>query len=303
MIIFSHKNTIITTDKDYFISNGNAVKLIEPEFICANFAFDAFSESAIITSNGVIKTSGIYSVDYLGESALAIGCRRIYPNFTLLAQHKDYDLTVTVYGDYTLKVTIEFIKTTKIFTLPFYSEKVEIITRYVAGTRIIALHFSDINKTQLYAYLNDEIVSFDTINGEEISFTDNLISSKTHATILRHKTITTYKFEKTSLKEIDKKVYPANSDLYSIKPDLLGVAFLEEVYVGGNYSNFLCPALKEKAPLIPNYFGKIEKVIPINNSATNCAIAYKSSNNYDYVVKAVDISVEDGKITNFKILD
>ena len=115
MIIFSSKNTVITTESSYFISQGNAVNLDAPEYICATFPFDALNETAVIQGENVQKTDGIYTIDYLGETALAIAPRRIYPSFLLLAQKSDFNLTVTVYGDFTLKITIEYMQNAKIF--------------------------------------------------------------------------------------------------------------------------------------------------------------------------------------------
>lgn len=303
MIIFSSKNTVVNTDSDYFISSGNAVDLCAPEYIIANYPFDAFTETAVINEGKILKTAGIYTIDYLSRQALAIKPRRIYPEFLLISQKKEYDLTVTVYGDYTLKVTVEFMQNAKIFTLPFYSEIAEISTCYVGTSRVISINFSDVKKVVLCSYKNDEILLLGILDADTIDFTDSIIVTKTHPTILYHKTLVTYKIENDCLKEVDKKVYRKDDDLFSIKEELIGLAFLEEVLLGGNFSDFLTSSLKEKAHLIPDYFNKIEKVITINHKETNCAVVYKDSKTYDYIVKAVKVNVADNKVTNFKILD
>ena len=244
MIIFCNQGTIINSDSDYFVSDGTPVSLHSPEFIIANFPYDALTETAVFKGNSLTKTNGIYTVDYLGERAIAVKPRRIYNDFVLLAQLTEYDLTVTVYGDYTLKITAEFMQSAKIFTLPFYSQQASVSTHYLNGARVILIHFKDVNKLALYLYASDDVTPLEVINCDDFTFTDSLVVTKNHPTMLGHKTLTTYKIIGNSLEVSDKKAYRKNSDIFAIKEELLGIAFLEEVYLGADFSDFLCDNLK-----------------------------------------------------------
>lgn len=86
--------------------------------------------------------------------------------------------------------------------------------------------------------------------------------------------------------------------VYSISPELLPYAFLDELHVGGSYSDYLSNKLKENASLIPDFFGRFLFYVPyFQNEKPYAALVRETA------VDTVSFSLlPDGTICDFSFV-
>jgi hypothetical protein len=218
----------------------------------------------------------------------------------LLNQNLSCKVRTTVYGDNGLKVTLETDDVTEIFNLDFYSVNAKIYTAYYSYGTMVAVHFTDVKKVAVFLYHSGAIKQVLVTDCDTLSLDKYLTIEHVKKDMLQHLITTEYEASET-LNLINKKVTRKFSDTYALDKDILSFAFVEEVLVGGNFADFLCDNLLEKANSIKEYFGDFIKVIVLKDNSVG--IVYKSDGIYDYVVKKLSLNFNGNKIENFTILD
>ena len=88
------------------------------------------------------------------------------------------------------------------------------------------------------------------------------------------------------------------SDVESIKAELLPFAFFESVLLGGNYACFLSDDLQAKADQLKGYLGNFCSVVLTDNPNV-CGLVY-SKNERLFEIVHFTVSLENGKITDIQ---
>jgi hypothetical protein len=303
MIISAPPNAVLLTDGETQVFGENFLRFEDKTFFSVLFPDNAIPLTAVTKNGQIQKGDGVYFLNYLGEDMLCFTKRKFYGAFTLIAQKSTQGVTVSVYGDGGLKVAVDGNYGAEIFSYPFFATTANIYIENFGYSAIIAVHFSCINKCAVYLTSSESIKEIYQgacneihLNGD-LKIINNLSDTASHTVnidFIRNQNFKAYKSVKT----------PTNLDFYNLPEEVIPIAFLEELLVGGNYADFLCEDLKERSFFIPDYLGNFTKVITLPNTIKEIGLLYPEENSaYDFTVKRCKITVQNYKITNLKLED
>ncbi len=298
MFISCEKNAIITTDNQTIVSDGNLLTFENKKFFSVSYV-DGNQQTAVITDK-IIKSEGVYSVYRPDGIMLCFVKRKQYNNFILIAQDFSCKVRTTVYGDNTLKITLESDGATEIVSLDFFSLNAKIYTAYYSYGTIIAIHFTDAKKIVVYLYRSNSFKQVLFCDCDTLSLDRYLTVEYVKKDMFQHLITTEYEAGET-LNVLNKKVTRKFSNTYTLSKDLLPFAFAEEVLVGGDFTDLLNDNLLDKATAIEEYFGNFIKVVVLPDNLPG--LVYKSDGVYDYTIKKLTCNFNGNKIENFTLKD
>ena len=304
MIISAPEHAVIMLDGETKISTGTNLKFDGKKSVTVFYPDDALPSTVVFDGDKILKPSEVYTVLYPNDIALCFTKRKIYRGFSLLAQKTIQGVSCTVYGDGGLKIAIDVHdRFAEIFSCPFYSESAEIYIENFGYTAVTCVHFTDVNKATAYYIADGKVSEIYSGNCSEVLLNNGLTITEKCNDVARHEVIKEFSFYNGVKSKVSVRPISTNS-LYDLPQEVLSVAFLEEIAVGGNCENFLAQNLKEKADLLPEYLGNFTKVIPLQNDVNELGLLYPSTGGeYDFIVKRCKIEFENYKIKNIKLLD
>lgn len=304
MIISAPENSVIMIDGETRICNGTNLKFDEKKCVTVFYPDDALPSTVVFNGDKIYKPSEVYTVRYPDDIALCFTKRKVYRSFTLIAQKSLQGVSVTAYGDGGLKVAIELQNNfAEIFSYPFYSQNAEIYIENFGYSAVVCVFFSDIQKATAYHLSDGKVTQIYSGNCNEVLLNTTLTITEIVSDIARHEIKKEFSFFNGIKNSVSVK--PINpTDLYDLPHEVLSVAFLEEIAIGGNCDFFLAQNLKEKSTLLPEYLGKFMKVIPMQNGCDELGLLYPSDfEEYDFIIKRCKVEFENYKVKNIKLLD
>lgn len=297
MLIFAEQNVVVTSKNESFLSNGNITKVENSNFFNAFYPDDTLPQTAIVSNGKILKSKGVYTADYLGEPLICFKRMPRYTCFTLLTQTTIDDIKVTIYGDETLKVVIESPTYTEIFSYNYFTLSVKIQRTYTPSGITLGVLLVDENKCLIYKIDKSRIIEKACLSANTVEFNADIVATKKHHDVLAHTVTTTYDSENI---EVISRKSTAEKSHYSLLPELIPIAFFEEILSYGNYAEMLSSNLQKNADLIPAYLKKFIKAIPLTDGVGLVYLSTKNSD-YDYIVRKCVATVNDYKITNITL--
>jgi len=304
MYISTEKNSVILSNSETIISNGENIFIKNPNFVTVFYPDGSLTDTAVFKEKEIIRPKNSLLTDLKEDILLAFFKRPFYNGFKLIAQDNINGAKVTVFIENTLKVMIETSEFSELFCYPFLSKSASIHGQYYYNGLYILVFFSDINKLFCY-FVSNSIKEVLSVNAVDYNLSNTLTVTEILPDIARHKIVKTYSTEK-ELTLINQVVLDtAENYPYRLSDKLIPFAFLEELLIGGNYERFLSSELKEKANLLNGYFGNFTGVCPCPFSIDKTGVIYKcdKSEKFDYKVKYLLAEVSGGKINNLTLED
>ncbi len=304
MIISAPEHSVIMIDGETRVCNGTNLKFDDKKCVTVFYPDDALPSTVVFDGEKIYKPKEVFTVRYPNDIALCFTKRKIYRAFTLIAQKNLQGVSATVYGDGGLKVAIEIQNNfAEIFSYPFYSQNAEVYIENFGYTAVVCVFFTDIQKATAYHISSEKVSEIYSGNCNEVLLNNTLTIIETVNDIARHEVKREFSFFNGVNSTVSvKPINPA--DLYDLPPEVLSVAFLEEIAIGGNCDFFLAQNLKEKSDLIPDYLGKFIKVVPMQDGINELGLVYPSDfDEYDFIIKRCKVEFENYKVKNIKLLD
>lgn len=304
MYISTEKNSVILSNNDQRVSNGENIFIKNPSFITVFYPDGSLTDTAVFNKNEIIRPKNSILTDLKEDLLLAFFKRPFYNGFKLIEQANINGTKVTVFIENTLKVMIETSEFSELFCYPFFSKKASINGQYFYNGLYILVFFSDINKLFCY-FVSNSIKEILSVNAVDYNFSNGLTVTEILPDIARHKIIKKFSTEKELTLTNQQILDTAENYPHFLSDKLIPFAFLEELLIGGNFERFLSSDLKEKTSLLSGYFGNFTGVCPCPFSTDKIGVIYKceTGEQFDYKVKYLLYEILDGKITNLTLED
>lgn len=221
--------------------------------------------------------------------------------FGSIKQERLGNALVTVFNDDGYKISIDSPNGFYTEALPFSFTDVQISPLTLSGKSFICAIFKG---ERLFIDLYDEKCEkvFSTV-ADEFSLNGGLFVSELKNDIAGHKIERSFDFSGENIVEINRKVcFTKPFSIFSLPEKVLPFAFLEELLIGGDVSSYLSDELNGKTQKIKDFFGNFIGVSPppTFRSFDEVGVVYRTGDR-TYKVEYASFSVENRKITNFKI--
>lgn len=225
--------------------------------------------------------------------------------FSVINQRRFSDALITIFNDNGKKISIETPTDFHIENLYFDFDLVNIYRPEYYGGKLLFIEFCSYPKSVAVYNLCDKISLIFMRQVADFSIDNGFITTEKYLDIAKHSVKTTWQFDGTLLTIKDKVV--TCEDVFNRKnlcDKVIPYAFLESYLVGGEYKDFLCESIKEKASALSSYLGDFIGVMPPPpfRDINDIGVIYPVHKNI-YSVTYFNFSVENGLILNLKKLD
>lgn len=224
--------------------------------------------------------------------------------FKVLSQSRLSSALVTVFNENGLKVSIETANDFFVEPIPIQPKTVEVTEVNICGANLIAVILLDINdeNTVLLYSLNNGAKQIFMRTVKTFSFENGFSTTETLCDIAKHEITVFWEFSNNQLSEKSRRVNCKKNITEINLPDkLLPYAFVEELFVSGNYTYFLSDNIKENADKLPEYLGSFIGVMPppTFRDVSEVGLIYPNGKN-KYKVEYFIFEIEKTKICNIK---
>ncbi len=221
--------------------------------------------------------------------------------FKVVEQKRFSDSLVTVFNDNGLKISVESNSGFFAENFAFFEKDVEIT--HFETLPLVAVYFST-NKT-LNVYLTTDgvkkvfsgQVSAYNINGDTLYTEETFVDMKKHV-VKRH-----LKFTDGHFQILERTVDYKGFAFDKVSKELLPYAFIEELLVGGDISEYLGQNMLENKSVLKEYLGDFLGVVPppVFKEQDLVGLVYKDKKNR-YKVKYLSCEIKDNLIENIKLI-
>ena len=219
--------------------------------------------------------------------------------FKVISQHKSSNYLITVFSQRSNFISIES-------SCDFFTEQLNF---EVFSVEFIELSISHVlvkiigSKTHILIFeISSKITLIIHKTVEEAYFDKSLTLVEKHLDIAKHTVITSYWIEGSILRQANKEIqYSKNFNKDRLIEQIFPYAFLEEMIVGGNYTDFLGDNILENVKKLPNYLGSFIGIFPppFFRSFNEVGLIYHKSKNLLFS-EYFSFTMENRKIVNIQ---
>lgn len=220
--------------------------------------------------------------------------------FAVIKQERIGNALITVFNDDGYKISID---SSGFYSesLPFPFTEVKICPLSLSGRSFICV----IYKSEKYFIdlYDDKCEKVFSAVADDFSLSGGLFTVELKNDIAGHRIERSFGFIKEKIAETDRKVsYVKPFSVFSLPEKILPFAFAEELLCGGDLSPYISGELNGKIGKIKEFFGDFIGVTPppTFRSFDEVGLVYRTGNR-TYRIEYATFSVENRKITNFKI--
>lgn len=183
--------------------------------------------------------------------------------FKVIGQEKFSDLVITAFTENGYKLSIET-------PSDFYAEMLKLqfdsikTTRLTSnGVPLVGIEFFGQTHVLAIFSLSGKIRKIFYRNVESCTLKDKIITEESFRDVAKHRLTCEWQIKDGSLCEIERKICRAENFEPSCLPKkLLPYAFVEELLIGGDYTQYLTDTVKANAQKLQSYFGDFIGVMP-----------------------------------------
>lgn len=223
-----------------------------------------------------------------------------YFDFCVIAQKRSENALITVFTDGSSKISIETKSDFFVENIKMKIDSALIDFFILNGEQFVSVHIKNQAEYLVIFHLGKTIRKVFFKQVESFSIKDTLITNEKLTDIAKHVVNCSWEFSEGSFKSITSSI--------SSRPDfspntlherILPFAFLEELLVGGDISDYLSDGMKKNADKLLGFFGKFTGVMPppTFRETNQIGLIYSSGKN-KYNVSYFSFSFEKGKIDN-----
>lgn len=222
--------------------------------------------------------------------------------FNILAQKKYSNAVVTVFNENGLKISIE--TPNDFFALPiaYPAQSAKIDSFFINSTNLISVSLYN-DKTLLYIFTIEnkiEQIFFRQVN--HFTLEDQFTTTENLFDMAKHSIKTTWTLEGNILKEKNRTITQHEKfDLNSLNEKLIPYAFLEQMLVGADISQYVSDNIALNVQMLPEYLGNFIGICP-PPSFIRCdavGLIYRKKQNV-YQVEYFTFEIKNRKISNIE---
>lgn len=226
-------------------------------------------------------------------------------DFKVIEQKRFSSFLATVFIENGLKVSIETQSGFFADTIDLCAEKAEIVEFSLNGCVFCAITFKGDENFLAVFEISEQIkrVFFKAVS--DCAFDGGFYTTETFSDIAKHVVKSEWEFTNGAFTKKHIHVERAKDfDLLSLNKKILPFAFLEELLVCGNISEFLADNLKENADKLKSYLGDFIGIMPppIFRAPDEIGLIYQRGKN-KYIVKYCTFDIDNNKICNLKLIE
>lgn len=244
--------------------------------------------------------NGVSVVDLKGGYLIEFNFLQDNSPFSILSQEKFSHAVITTFKENGLKVSIETPNDFFAETIPFYCKSTSITPFNLSNKRLVAIQFLG-EDVLLNCYLLDgKIQKVFSRKVSECSFNNGFSTTENLLDLAKHKLTCSWDFDNDKLVKSKTSISTnENFCINDLKEHLIGYAFLEELFCGGDISEYLADTIKENQSYLNEYFGEFLGVMPPPDfrEFDEIGLIYKQSEN-KYKVEYFKFELKDKKIFN-----
>ncbi len=237
----------------------------------------------------VTDMDGGYTLNFLSE--------HLTQEFKVFAQQRFSDAVITVFSENGYKLSIETKNDFYAESIAFEFSSADIIRNDKYKNLITVYLYGE--KTLVFVYdITGRITKIFNREVQTAEFNDSLITVEPLCDMAKHKITTEWQYEKARFSAISKRIVAQNPlDISRLNEKVIPFAFLEELLIGGEYLDFLCPDIAKNADKLKGFFGEFIGVMPppIFKSVDQVGLIYQKSKN-TYKVEYFKFKVAKKKI-------
>ena len=244
---------------------------------------------------------GILITDMRGGYLIKVEKNYRVEEFSIINQQKFSDLVVTVFTENGLKISIETQNNFFADVINFSARSAEVKRFSLSNEQFIAVFLEGEDNLLLVYHIDSQIEKVFSRNVSGYSVDGGFYTTEKFKDVAKHVVHSEWDYNKEIFQK-NTSVERSESFIISELTDkILPYAFLEEILVGGNPSDFLCDDLKEHANKLKDYLGEYIGVIPppIFRKPTEVGIVFAVGKN-KYKVDYCEFEIVNGKIANVK---
>ena len=226
----------------------------------------------------------------------------VVDEFKVIGQEKFPDLIVTAFTENGYKLSIETPSDFYAETLKLQFDSIKVTRLSCGGTSLLGVEFFGEKHVLALFSLSGKIrkVFFRSI--ESCALNDKIVTEEVCCDMAKHRLTCTWQINDGSLLETERKICRAENFAPSSLPKkLLPYAFIEELLVGGEYTEYLTETVKENAKKLQSYFGDFIGIMPppVFRRDDEIGLIYRIAENR-YSVRYFSFEFIDDKINNVK---
>ena len=244
--------------------------------------------------------NGVSVVDLKGGYLIEFNFLQDNSPFTILAQEKFNYAVVTVFKENGLKVSIETPNDFFAETISFCAKTATITPFALANKRLVAISFSGKENLLNCYLLENKIQKVFSTKECDFSFENGFKTTEKFFDIAKHKLTCSWILQDDKLVKGDISLSRADDFSLSDLPEhLIGYAFLEELFCGGDTNEFLADNIKENKDYFAKYFGNFLGIMPPPDfrKFDEIGLIYKCDDNR-YKVEYFCFETQNKKICN-----
>lgn len=297
MFLYSSKKCLLSSKNENFPLGKNLVKTDISKNQTLTFDFNGRFETARYHSDRDF-CKNVAITDLYGD-LLCYPVLKPYQNFSyknILSKSvviENIQFFLSVFTDGAIKLTIRGLNETLTVNIPFIPNDLEAYP--VGGTLFLVDLKSNLHYIIIVSCAN-LCVEFSDIC-DEFTIDTKLTLTKTHSGIQTHREIKSYAYD--GKVKLVGRTFQTFYSYEKIPEPIIPLAFLEEVGLGTDFTNFLTPELSKNAELLTEFFGKINFALPPFYKELPQTYAIVSDNG----VKYAKFTTENGKIADVSLDD
>ena len=303
---------VIKLDGIYYGSITDTIKLLSVDSNCYPFVEVCSLSPKQPTINFILDNNFIHNppenvsiTDMKGGYLIKLTSTFCGGEFSVINQTKTHDYITTVFNDNGYKLSIETPNDFFAESLPYKINTANFYNGTGEYAKLLAVAIND-NPIILNVYsLENKIKKIFCRSVCSFELNDKLTTTETFFDMAKHVRETCWDYKNKNLQERTVSVTKSpNFCTDKLPQKLIPYAFLEELFIGGDYKVYLSENVSKNADMLSEYFGAFIGIMPppIFRFYEEVGVIYKKEEQ-QYYVEYFTFEFADGKISNIKKSD
>ena len=303
MYISCEANSLITTNNQHIISDGNNIKLENKTFVTVSYCDSPLTQTAILKDGNILKSDGVYLIDLKVDKLLCFFKPIYYQNNTILAKTSRNGCEVSIFTTDKLYAYIKTDFDVGLFNLPYFEQSITLDFVEFRKAKLLTVYL--VNNKKLFVYdVTNKVTNVGVFNADSFSFSEILTVNESFCDTLKHKRTTDYVYSNFCFTKRSERLAYAETDVFLLSDSKKRIAFFESVLLSGDVKGLVTESLYQNKDKFNAYLNDFLTVSPCHFDNTLTALLYKSPDTgCDFYAKYIKVDFENGLINNFGFID